>query len=153
MVHSSDQGSMKYDATGKMEAQTSDSWFRLCEEIIVYLGIHRMEMNVTMVTVLEVHRSTHYEWNFTNVKNHMISRIIDFKKMTSFLKSVFKILPTSTTSHFIKKIAHIDVKSKSQKSIKKNQSFTRSSNPISKKVWSTWLRYIDQHVRIGISDI
>ena len=58
VLHSSDQGSMKYDATVKMEAQTSDSRFRLCEEITVYLGIYRMEMNVTMLTGLEVHRAT-----------------------------------------------------------------------------------------------
>ena len=56
MVHSSDQGSMKYDATGKMEAQTSDSRFWLWEGKAVYLEIHRMEMDETMVTGLEVHR-------------------------------------------------------------------------------------------------
>ena len=57
MLHSSDQDSMKYVATEKMEDQASDSRFRLCEGIIVYLGIHRMKMNVTMITGLEVHRA------------------------------------------------------------------------------------------------
>ena len=69
---------MKFDAIEKMEAQTSDSRFRQWEVITVYLDNHRMEMDETMVTGLEVHRATGEERNLMNVKNQMISRIFKF---------------------------------------------------------------------------
>ena len=78
MVYRYDQNSPKYDATGKMEPQTSDSRFRQWEVITVYLDNHRMEMDETIETVLEVHRATGYDRNLTNVKNQMISGIFKF---------------------------------------------------------------------------
>ena len=99
----------------------------------VILQILRSDFDKSLIRMIAVYKPTCWNWNIGVLKKCLKSRIIDFEKLTSLIKSVWKVLLTPSTSHFFKRIARIDAKSKSQKSIK-NVSFSRSSDPISKNV-------------------
>ena len=86
----------------------------------VILEILRSDFEKSLIRMIAVHRPTCWNWNIGYLKKCLKSRIIDFGKLSSFLKSAFRTLITRSTYHFFERIARIDAESKYQKSMRKS---------------------------------